>query len=236
MTKKKNGQERLAEVPLYEGRGVGEIIRETAPDGRIVSHAYRRDASVADRLLRAGTIDADQHGAAERFRTDFELGALMGHFGTVKIDGGGRGGRGGGGSRHITEIMVAARQRVTHATAALGGFGALTARAIWHCCGEQETLGAFAERIRWGGGSMNEHKAAGLLIAGLERLTIHYGIVSPRDLRDGEFLRGYRTAYDRIAGYADEFAATQGDDGKRAVACFARNIRRVLTAMHERGR
>lgn len=184
----------LGEVVLYEGQGVAEMVREADPEGTVVVHARRRDATVCDRMLRSGSITRQMHEASERFRTDFERGRLIGRYGSVRIGEGG--GRGGVSEESFT--TVAARQRVNHALRSLGAAEGMTQRVIWSVVGEQQTLDEFAQRLRWAGLSMDPSKASGLLIGGLERLAVHYGIISHGDLhgrsRQGGFIAGLRLA------------------------------------------
>lgn len=171
---------------IYDGKAHADVIREADPDGISVDHLVRRDG-IVDRLLRNGSLgDAKEEGArlylaAERFRADFERAQLAGHIGAVDLM------RNGGGEREISDTVVAARQRVRYALGSLGfspgtSHGSLQGKAAWWVLGCQETLEKFTDRMRASGGTMDTSKACGLVIAAIERLGIHYGLIEIKDL------------------------------------------------------
>ena len=185
---------------IYGGKGEAEMIREADPDGIAVEHMIRRDASVADRLYRSGSLGSGEtgrrkHEAAERFRADFERAQLAGFVAAADLM------RSGGDSnREISDSVVAARQRIRFALGSLGfapgaGNGSMTGKAAWWVLGVQLTLEEFALRMRTSGSLMDRNKASGLVIAAIERLAIHYGLVDVRSLDNAERSRAWAKGY-----------------------------------------
>ena len=185
-------------VELYGGQASGELVTASDPDtGITVEHAIRRDLTVADRLLKNGSLGAENgegrlyHQAAERFRQDFERAQLTGFVGAADLMRGG-----GGGPQEIEDSVVGARERVRYALGSLGfapgtSRGSQVGKAAWWVLGCQETLEQFSNRMRTGGSLMNVSKASGLVIAAIERLALHYGIVAVSNIDQLERSRAW---------------------------------------------
>lgn len=218
--------DQLGEVLLNNGQIVAEVIRESDPAGIAVTHAIRRDATVVDRLLKAGSIDRQMHQAAEQFRRDFELAKLMGSYRVVDLL------RTAGGFSEMGDPIVAARLRVSHALRALGCVPGErethSSRVAWWIIGEQITLAQFCARMRWGAITMNESKASGVLIGATERLAMHYGIVDTKELKDREFGRGYNAALDGCATRLENRAGECDGAVGKELAQVARGFRAAL--------
>jgi hypothetical protein len=188
-TKKTPAAEPALGPVILPGGGAGELVREAGPDGEVVVHAYRRDAAAHDRMLRAGSISRELHRAAETFRADFELGRHMSRFARMDLYR-----TPGGSGDEISHTVVASRQRLRDALAALGGQrdgSTLSADLAWLVIGEGQTLEQFAHRYRWLGRAMSEARAGGALIGVLERLALHYGILQPANIRHDSHAQGF---------------------------------------------
>src|SRR5260370_1165017 len=101
---------------------------------------------------------------------------------------------GGGGQGEISDFVVAARERVRAALVSLGfavgtDRGSWTGKAAWWVLGCGQTLEEFSARMRWGGVPMHVQKAAGLVIAALDRLALHYGIIGVRAVEQNQLRR-----------------------------------------------
>lgn len=216
---------------LYDGKAEGDIVNEVDPDGRPVSHAYRRDTTAADRLYRSGALGDKKeiggrlHAAAERFRADFERAQLAGHLAAADLMRGG-----GGGVREIEDTVVAARQRVRYALGSLGfapgtAAGSLVGKAAWWALGVCESVDAFTWRMRGQGLTMDSGKACGLTIAAIERLAIHYGIIGIKSVEANELRRALARELIRDGKQLQSQA-----EAARVKARYAERQRRALMA------
>jgi hypothetical protein len=79
----------------------------------------------------------------------------------------------------LTDIQMAARERVARALDALGGHGSPAGSCVWHVIGMQTSIREWALRQGWGGRPVRQESAQGILVAALGVLVKHYGI---RDL------------------------------------------------------
>ena len=177
---------------VLPGNGLGELVEEADPRGTRVVHAYRRDASVHDRLYKQGAISRKMHSAGETFRKDFEIAGLIGNMPAVDLQ------RSARGQSEISTGMVWARQKVNRALTALGaapgnGPWAMMAHAAWHVVGNSETLEQWVQRCRLNmGWKMDVSKASGLVVGALEALGIHYKLIDRRDIAGAAEDRGFR--------------------------------------------
>lgn len=143
---------------------------ERLPSGRLVKKikTVRKVESLADRLLRLKTITPQQHEAANRFSWAFETyyGSQMSAVSAFyRMPGG------SGTDDHISDKILAARERVNKAVDMLGGTRSLLASCLWFCIGFGETLEQWALRKRQSGvPSMDKRMASGVLVSALTLL------------------------------------------------------------------
>lgn len=224
-------QETLGPQSLYGGKGVGEWVRESGPDGRIVAHIRRQDGGPVDRMLAAKTIDAPLAQAGEQFHRDFVVAQCAGRYATLDLTRGVAGRRPG----DVDDAIVRARHRVAGALRFLGHGTrhGLTAEVAWFAIGEQHPLDEIVKRLRWNGKRVNEQRVAGLLIAALERLALFYGLETRETIqgvawKEGQvagFRDGLRTAAQRADGLARACQKRRDRNGARALRQLAGELR-----------
>lgn len=150
-----------------EGLASGAVVISFGPDVDDPNKTVRRAKRLwaPDTLLGKGAITPAHHAAATKYLDQYQRGVL-----------------GAGRSRTIVpmrkmvaqsggyqETQLAAAKGYRDATAAVGT--ALTPALAW-CVLSHGTVAGWAECRGW-----NPHKAAGYLIAALDRLAEHYGMV-----------------------------------------------------------
>ena len=145
-----------------------EPVYEADPEGRPVVH--HRTVDTLGIMLRAGTITQEMHDAARDFQAQFTIARfdVVRCTPLVRLPG-------GSGPGDFTEAQVDARLRVGSALDALGGLGSPAGSCVWHVVGLQRSIREWAMRQGWGGRSVNEKQAQGILIAALGVLARHYG-------------------------------------------------------------
>ena len=150
-----------------------EEVREKDPDGRIVYHHRTVDTLV--KMLRAGTIDQAMHDAAKDFQAAFLIAQLdpLRALPIVRVPGTGR-------EPELNERQLHARRRVHKAMEALGGISSPAGSCVWHVVGLQRSVREWAIRQGWGGRSVRQEQAQGILVAALGMLAAHFGYSEAR--------------------------------------------------------
>ena len=145
-----------------------EEVRERDPDGRIVYH--HRTVDSLGKMLRAGTITPEMHDAAKDFQASFIIANLdpLRAIPILRVPGTGR-------EPDLTERQLDARRRVHEALQALGGISSPAGSCVWHVVGLQRSIREWAIRQGWGGRSVRQEQAQGILIAALGMLAAHFG-------------------------------------------------------------
>jgi hypothetical protein len=77
---------------------------------------------------------------------------------------------GNGRDSDLNDRQLIARRRVLKSIEKLGGIGSLTASAVWHVVGLQESVRSWSMRSGWSGRPIRPDVASGILVAGLEIL------------------------------------------------------------------
>jgi hypothetical protein len=80
----------------------------------------------------------------------------------------------------LNERQLHARRRVHKAMAALGGISSPAGSCVWHVVGLQRSVREWAMRQGWGGRSVRQEQAQGILIASLGMLAVHLGYCEAR--------------------------------------------------------
>jgi hypothetical protein len=145
-----------------------EEVREKDPDGRIVYH--HRTVDTLGKMLRAGTITEEMHDAAKGFQAAFIVANLdpLRAIPIPRVPGTGR-------EPELNERQLDARRRVNEAMAALGGISSPAGSCVWHVVGLQRSVREWAIRQGWGGRSVRQEQAQGILVAALGMLVAHRG-------------------------------------------------------------
>lgn len=156
-------------APITVGPGMlVEPIYESDPDGRPVLH--HRTVDTIGRMLRSGAITKEMHDAARDFEATFTV-ARFDPVVCMTLD------RipGTGSAADLTDAQVDARRRVGNALDALGGLGSPAGSCVWHVVGVQRSIREWSMRQGWGGKSIGEKQAHGILVAALGVLAGYYG-------------------------------------------------------------
>ena len=145
-----------------------EEVREKDPDGRIVYH--HRTVDTLGKMLRAGTIDQAMHDAAKDFQAAFIVANLdpLRALPILRVPGTGR-------DPDLNERQLHARWRVHKWLEVLGGISSPAGSCVWHVVGLQRSVREWAIRQGWGGRSVRQEQAQGILIASLGMLAVHFG-------------------------------------------------------------
>jgi hypothetical protein len=155
-----------------QGRQLEEV-RERDPDGRIVVH--HRTVDTLGKMRRAGTISPEMHDAACDFQAKFIVASLdpLRAIPILRVPGTGR-------DPELNERQLHARRRVHDALHALGGISSPAGSCVWHVVGLQRSIREWAIRQGWGGRSVRQEQAQGILIASLGMLAVHFGYCEAR--------------------------------------------------------
>lgn len=146
-------------------------LRDTDPEtGRPVTH--RRIIDTLGQLLGNGSITEPMHEAGCRFRSQFRAATLDGVRVASLVRVSGRGGD------TLSERQEAARTRVADALALFGDADSACGSCLWHVVGLEYSLREWATRQGWGGRSVHHVQAQGILVAALNVLAVHYGLLS----------------------------------------------------------
>jgi len=148
-----------------------EEVRIKDDDGQ-----YRTKHRVVDtlgKMLRAGTISGPMADAGRNFQRTFILAQLdpLRAPDIRRIPGNGR-------APDPGETTLAARDEVMAVMRLLGGHEAPMGSAVWHVLGCGASVREWALRQGWGGRTMRQEQAQGVLIAALGLLLTYYGLVS----------------------------------------------------------
>ena len=145
-----------------------EEVREKDPDGRMVYH--HRTVDTLGKMLRAGTITPEMHDAAKDFQAAFIMAQLdpLRALPILRVPGTGR-------EPDFNELQLHARRRVHEVMAALGGITSPAGSCVWHVVGLQRSVREWALRQGWGGRSVRQEQAQGIVVAALGMLAAHYG-------------------------------------------------------------
>lgn len=149
--------------PTKERRAQGGLVR--------VGYVWVSLDTLA-RMERAGTIDARMRRAGVAFHDQFQLAGLnAGLFAAdptrVPVHMGGR--------RGPPERNEACYLQIVAALDALGGVSTARGSCAWHVLGCEKPLTEWATTLTWSGRPVHHQFAAGILLAALESLRIHYG-------------------------------------------------------------
>jgi hypothetical protein len=150
-----------------------EEVREKDPDGDIVYH--HRTVDTLGKMLRAGTITQELYDAAK----DLEAAFIIANFDPLRalpilrVPGTGR-------EPDLNERQLHARHRVHKSLEALGGISSPGGSCVWHVVGLQRSVREWAIRQGWGGRTVRQEQAQGILIAALGMLAGHYGYSEAR--------------------------------------------------------
>jgi hypothetical protein len=147
------------------GRELREV-QEKDPDGRIVVH--HRTVDTLRKMLRAGTITPEMHDAAKDFQANFIIANLdpLRAVPILRVPGTGR-------EPELNERQLDARRRVHDRLQALGGISSPAGSCVWHVVGLQRSVREWAMRQGWGGRSVRQEQAQGVLVAALGVLATH---------------------------------------------------------------
>jgi hypothetical protein len=145
-----------------------EEVREKDPEGRIVVH--HRTVDTLGKMLKAGTITPEMHDAAKDFQAAFIVANLdpLRALPMVRVPGTGR-------EPELNERQLDARDRVHKSLQALGGISSPAGSCVWHVVGLQRSVREWAMRQGWGGRSVRQEQAEGILVAALGVLAAHFG-------------------------------------------------------------
>jgi hypothetical protein len=137
-----------------------EEVREKDPDGRIVYH--HRTVDTLGKMLRSGTITQEMHDAAKDFQASFIVAQLdpLRAVPILRVPGTGR-------EPELDERQLHAHRQVHQAMAALGGISSPAGSCVWHVVGLQRSVREWAIRQGWGGRSVRQEQAQGILVAAL---------------------------------------------------------------------
>jgi hypothetical protein len=145
-----------------------EEVREKDPDGRIVYH--HRTVDTLGRMLRAGTITQEMHDAGKDFQAAFIVANLdpLRALPILRVPGTGR-------KPELNERQLDARRRVHRSLGALGGLSSPAGSCVWHVVGLQRSVREWAIRQGWGGRTVRQEQAQGILVAALGMLAAYFG-------------------------------------------------------------
>jgi hypothetical protein len=143
------------------------------PDGRPVLR--HRVVDTLGKMLRTGTISQEMHDAARDFQASFIIANLdpLRALPMLRAPGAGR-------DLDLNDRQLHARRRVHKSLEALGGISSPAGSCVWHVVGLQRSIREWAIRQGWGGRSVDQKEARGILIAALGMLARHYGYSEPR--------------------------------------------------------
>jgi hypothetical protein len=141
-------------------------VYEADPGGRPVVH--HRVIDTIGRMLRAGNITREMHDAARDFAATFTIARFDVCMSFDRPPG-------LSDAADLTDTQVDARRRIGGAMDALGGLGSPAGGCVWHVVGMQQSIREWSMRQGWGGRSIGEKQAHGILVAALGMLAGHYG-------------------------------------------------------------
>jgi hypothetical protein len=121
-------------------------------------------------MARRGAITQEMHDAAKDFQAAFIVANLdpLRALPIVRVPGTGR-------DPELNDRQLHARRRVHKALQALGGISSPAGSCVWHVVGLQRSVREWAIRQGWGGRSVRQEQAQGILVAALGMLAAHVG-------------------------------------------------------------
>lgn len=221
--------EKIAVIPLYNGKATADIVRELAPTGEIVAHAIKHGTHVHERMHAKGTLSDDGFRAAEEFRNDFARAHMAGKYATIDLF------RVRGlPTPNSSDAVATARDNVKLALRAFSSVKhgkpglSVNQSAVWFLIGCGDSLEDYAWRMRSNGISMTPDRASGMVTTLCDTLALHYGIIRVSDIKEnaarqvGElnFRRGLGAALD----LAKVMAASQWKTPQDFLAEFNRQL------------
>jgi hypothetical protein len=75
----------------------------------------------------------------------------------------------------LNERQLDARRRVHRSLGALGGLSSPAGSCVWHVVGLQRSVREWAIRQGWGGRTVRQEQAQGILVAALGMLAAYFG-------------------------------------------------------------
>ena len=159
--------------PTPERFDRGLVERATAAladaDGR-PARPYRA-VDTLTLMQRKGTISAAMHQAGDDFHALFVIAQLdpLRAPDLRRVPQGFR-------DLPLTLQQVEARKRIGQALQALGGSASPGGSCIWHVVGHAWSVKEWALNRGWGGRSISQEAASGILVSALGMLAAHYGL------------------------------------------------------------
>jgi hypothetical protein len=145
-------------------------LRDTDPEtGSPITH--RRIVDTLGQLLNNGSITEPMHEAGCRFRSQFRAATLDGVRVASLVRVSGRSGDA------LSERQEAARTGIAAALALFGGADSACGSCLWHVVGLEFSLREWATRQGWAGRRVHHVQAQGILVAALNVLAVHYGLI-----------------------------------------------------------
>ena len=126
-------------------------------------------------MLHSGAITPAMHAAGRDFQAAFTI-ACFDSMPRVNLNLMARSPSPAHDVYNFSDRQLAARERVARALDALGGHGSPAGSCVWHVVGMQTSVCEWALRQGWGGRSVRQERAQGILVAALGMLAKHYGI------------------------------------------------------------
>lgn len=152
---------------------IERLDRPIADQAGLSGRPYRTVDTLAA-MERRGSITAGMRQAGEDFRTRFaaaQLDPLRAPDWSRPRDGGPTRGNDAEGTALRIE---AARDAVWRAILAVGGLGSPAGSCLWHVVGWERSLKEWAIEQGWGGRTVSQETASGILIASLGALEAHF--------------------------------------------------------------
>jgi hypothetical protein len=121
-------------------------------------------------MLKRGMITPEMHDAAKDFEAAFIVANLDPDraLPILRVPGAGR-------DPDLNHRQLYARRRVHESVEAVGGPSSPAGSCVWHVVGLQRSIREWTLRRGWGGRSLDQKEAKGILIAALGMLARHYG-------------------------------------------------------------
>ena len=144
-------------------REIEEVRIDDPEDGKPATR--HRTVDTLGKMLKTGTITNEMYDVAKDFQASFILANIdtLRALPIMRIPSNGR-------AADMSDRQLIARRRVSKTIEKLGGIGSLTASALWHVVGLQESVRSWSMRSGWGGRPIRPDVASGILVAGLEIL------------------------------------------------------------------
>lgn len=219
-------------VVLYGGQHKGRLVEEPDPDGSMVLHERRADSYEHDRLFFEGVISSQLRRAGEMFLDLFERAGCGPRYGSgLRSDG-----PGGTGCKDLDSTAVA-REELNRALAAIGRSSSRNLSAAgdvaWHVIGCGDTLPDYVARTAWRGRRVRLSDARAMLLAGLEKLAIHFDLLTVRDVQEETQRRVAVQVCDAVVALArmeaGELKAAGDTAGHKAMQKFIKTLERAFS-------